>query len=421
VRFPRCVRVASLGLVRGDFAGLVSNGVSTASSACRLAARRRLSSRLHLSTAAVTGAIDSADSDMTHGTRSGYNNGCRCPLCTEANTAASRARRERIAGRSGGVRTPEPQPCSRPYPASHGTTEVARTKCHTAIPQLVREAVNWSDQSCSERRPGRLGYVRTAAQALPGRRGTVALITGRWPPKPRLTTLLPRTGLDSDSILPVDHEWRETLTMTDEANPVEWARHEAARLRRLTSPVGSTTETAAAVELLARYAPGSTFHKIAAAHTQFNNLKISYVAGALEQWVRFCEDGLATGLPFAAQARVEAASDLMDQAEQLLEDGSIHPAAAAMLIGAALEELLRSMCIAETVMWVGKPGIASYADALRAQDLISKQDHKDITSWGGQRNNAAHGNFDLVQKPRVRLMADGVNLFMQGHSLTATS
>jgi hypothetical protein len=35
---------------------------------------------------------------MTHGTRSGYNNGCRCPLCTEANTAASRARREHMAG-----------------------------------------------------------------------------------------------------------------------------------------------------------------------------------------------------------------------------------------------------------------------------------------------------------------------------------
>jgi hypothetical protein len=209
--------------------------------------------------------------------------------------------------------------------------------------------------------------------------------------------------------------------MTDDVNPAEWARKEAARLRRLTSSVGSTTETAAAVELLARYAPGSNFHKIAAAHSQFNDRKISNVAGALEQWVRFCEDGLATGLPFAAQARVEAASDLMDQAEQLLGDASIHPAAAAMLIGAALEELLRSMCISETVTWVGKPGIGSYADALRAQELITKQDHKDVTSWAGQRNDAAHGNFDVIEKPRVRLMADGVNLFMQRHSLTATS
>ena len=51
---------------------------------------------------------------MTHGTRSGYNNGCRCPLCTEANTAASRARRERIAGLGGGVRTPVVQPIRTP-------------------------------------------------------------------------------------------------------------------------------------------------------------------------------------------------------------------------------------------------------------------------------------------------------------------
>ena len=51
---------------------------------------------------------------MTHGTRSGYNNGCRCPSCTEANTAASRARRERIAGLGGGVRTPVLQPIRTP-------------------------------------------------------------------------------------------------------------------------------------------------------------------------------------------------------------------------------------------------------------------------------------------------------------------
>jgi hypothetical protein len=35
---------------------------------------------------------------MTHGTRSGYSGGCRCPSCTEANTQASRERRRRLAG-----------------------------------------------------------------------------------------------------------------------------------------------------------------------------------------------------------------------------------------------------------------------------------------------------------------------------------
>jgi len=37
---------------------------------------------------------------VTHGTRSGYNSGCRCTDCTEANTAASRARRQGLAGRT---------------------------------------------------------------------------------------------------------------------------------------------------------------------------------------------------------------------------------------------------------------------------------------------------------------------------------
>jgi hypothetical protein len=55
---------------------------------------------------------------MTHGTRSGYNSGCRCPECTEANTAASRARRERLAGRS--MTTRMERPARRPAPQAPG-------------------------------------------------------------------------------------------------------------------------------------------------------------------------------------------------------------------------------------------------------------------------------------------------------------
>jgi hypothetical protein len=213
--------------------------------------------------------------------------------------------------------------------------------------------------------------------------------------------------------------------MTDDADPGDWARKEAVRLRQLAAdPAGSRSsivETAAAIECLARYAPDSTFLRLAGVNPKTQHQQLNLVAGALEEWVRFCEDGLATGLSFAAQARVEAASDLMDQAEQLLQDAAIHPAAPAMLIGAALEELLRSICIAEAVTWVGKPSIGSYADALRSRNVISKQDQKEITSWGGQRNDAAHGHFELIDKKRVRLMADGVNLFMQARSLSGTT
>jgi len=45
---------------------------------------------------------------MTHGIRSGYNWGCRCAACTEANTAASRERRQGRAARSRGQQDRKP-------------------------------------------------------------------------------------------------------------------------------------------------------------------------------------------------------------------------------------------------------------------------------------------------------------------------
>ena len=64
--------------------------------------------RLPDSSSTTSPAVACRDCEMTHGTRSGYNNGCRCRSCTEANTAASRARRQRIAGRSASTPTPQP-------------------------------------------------------------------------------------------------------------------------------------------------------------------------------------------------------------------------------------------------------------------------------------------------------------------------
>ena len=92
-----------------------------------------------------------------------------------------------------------------------------------------------------------------------------------------------------------------------------------------------------------------------------------------------------------------------------------HPAAAAILIGASLEEFLRTWVEAEGLS-IGKArsGIDTYCNTLRAADLISKQDSKDITSWGGIRNHAAHGEWDEVSdRGRIRLMLEGVNLFMR--------
>jgi hypothetical protein len=99
----------------------------------------------------------------------------------------------------------------------------------------------------------------------------------------------------------------------------------------------------------------------------------------------------------------------------MLESNSYHPAAAAVLIGASLEEFLRNWVEADGLsIGNAKPGIDAYVKTLRAADSISKQDVKDITSWAGIRNHAAYGEWDAVgNRNRVRLMLEGVNLFMR--------
>lgn len=101
--------------------------------------------------------------------------------------------------------------------------------------------------------------------------------------------------------------------------------------------------------------------------------------------------------------------------QHTLENTKFHPAAAAVLIGASLEEFLRTW-VEEKELSLGdaKPGINTYSAVLRKANLISKQDSKDVTSWAGIRNHAAHGEWDEVgDRGRVRLMLDGVNLFMR--------
>jgi len=112
---------------------------------------------------------------------------------------------------------------------------------------------------------------------------------------------------------------------------------------------------------------------------------------------------------------LDVVSDFLEQAQRLLEATNVHPAAPAVLIGATIEEFLRTWVEAEALsLGNRKPGLDAYASVLREADLITKQDMKDITAWGGIRNHAAHGEWQEVSdKHRVRLMLEGINLFMR--------
>lgn len=138
-------------------------------------------------------------------------------------------------------------------------------------------------------------------------------------------------------------------------------------------------------------------------------------ARVMESFVQYVEAGLHSEIPPERRAQLDVVSDFLEQASQLLETKEVHPAAPAVLIGATLEEFLRTWVEAQGLsLGNRKPGLDAYAVVLRDAELITKQDVKDITSWGGVRNHAAHGEWDQVSdRQRVRLMLEGVNLFMR--------
>lgn len=138
---------------------------------------------------------------------------------------------------------------------------------------------------------------------------------------------------------------------------------------------------------------------------------------AISAFHSFVDSGLHQGISPERAAQLEVVSDYLGMADNLLQDGKVHPVAPAVIIGATLEEYLRTWVEAEALSVSGtNPGIDAYAKALRTQNLIIKQNKKDIDSWAGHRNNAAHGKWDEVKdRALIKLMLQGVNLFIATH------
>ncbi len=140
------------------------------------------------------------------------------------------------------------------------------------------------------------------------------------------------------------------------------------------------------------------------------------MASVLERWIEWKRSGLADVLPFEQAARIEAATDLMEQVDSLLQTSGVHPAAPIVLAGAALEERLRAMVLASEATVVGREGLDSYGTALKKVDAISATEAKQVTYWAGLRNQAAHGDrLEELDIQNARHMAEGISLFLQKH------
>ncbi|MBK9419833.1 MAG: hypothetical protein IPN44_02120 [Flavobacteriales bacterium] len=142
------------------------------------------------------------------------------------------------------------------------------------------------------------------------------------------------------------------------------------------------------------------------------------VQSVLRAFCEYVKSGLLRSISLERGIQIDTVSDYLEQAERLLMDSKVHPAAPAVIIGASLEEFLRNWLEEQgTDLTKIKNSIDAYAQRLRELELISKQDGKDIISWGGTRNDAAHGHWNNVEdRNRIKLMLEGVNLFMRQHS-----
>lgn len=113
--------------------------------------------------------------------------------------------------------------------------------------------------------------------------------------------------------------------------------------------------------------------------------------------------------------KIDIISDFLAQAIDLGSDKKYHPAAAGILMGASLEEFLKKLAEQKQIDLTGiKLTIDPISKKLYEENVITKQDLKDITSWAGIRNDATHGNFeDVNDRKRIQNALEGVNLFMR--------
>lgn len=142
---------------------------------------------------------------------------------------------------------------------------------------------------------------------------------------------------------------------------------------------------------------------------------VSNLAGILKAVESDIESGMLSNFKSLAQAEVFA--DFLDMGEHLLNEG--YKDAAAVILGAVLEDSLRKIAEANEISIIGPNGKPLTLDPLNAaitkEGIYGPLVQKQITSWANLRNYAAHGHFDKYDESQVKLMLLFIQKFCADH------
>lgn len=108
-------------------------------------------------------------------------------------------------------------------------------------------------------------------------------------------------------------------------------------------------------------------------------------------------------------------TDILEQAEYLLKQGYFR--ASAVVAGVALESHLRKLAEKNQIPITSDDRKYVKADSLNGDllknQVIDKTMNKSITGWLGLRNDAAHPDAKQVDEGMIKLMIDGIKLFIE--------
>ena len=144
---------------------------------------------------------------------------------------------------------------------------------------------------------------------------------------------------------------------------------------------------------------------------------------AISSVVTLYEQGMLRSPRLAIAHEIEV--DILDIAEEQVKSAEksidetqkqLRLAIPAFLAGATLEDALRRLCDAHSVVYNRqRTTISNLQEALYQAKVISRSEHKHITAWGETRNNADHGRFGDITHTEVLTMVVGVRGFIDRH------